>query len=193
VLGTGTLSECGGTTPLCFRGGKPTSPFILKSGANKMTEPERTNKATDFFLKHVKPVYEEWKKNQTDEITAMNLANNLNNLIDYYWLTYHAEPEKVLNTKYPGIFRKELSRKNMFIGLIRDVADAHKHGELNREGRSLTNADQTGNRKIGFGEAYGLCYGGGELFAIKTDDNIYMVFSEVVEKAYEYWRRELQQ
>ena len=141
-----------------------------------------------FFEKHVIPSLHEWKKSRTDERLAMNLANNLNNLIDYYWAFSSVnDPSKVFNKKTSKAYRAELSKSNSNIGLIRDIADAHKHFKLSRVDRTLTSANQTSPKSIGFGQAYGMSYGGGELLITTLDSKEEIHFSIIVESVYEYW------
>ncbi|MDL2198250.1 hypothetical protein QQF45_04150 [Halopseudomonas aestusnigri] len=152
-----------------------------------------TNDAQNFFVKHVTPSFNDWKKSPADERLAMNLASNLNNLIDYYWPSASAnDPAKVFHKNSLKEFRAELAKTNVNIGLIRDVADAHKHLKLGRSDRSLTNANQTSPQKVGYGQAYGMAYGGGELLVITLDNGKEEYFSIIAEAAYEYWRNEIQ-
>lgn len=152
-----------------------------------------TNDAKNFFDKHVTPSLNDWKKSPTDERLAMNLASNLNNLIDYYWPSASAnDPSKVFHKKTLKDFRAELAKTDVNIGLIRDVADAHKHLKLDRSGRGLTNANQTSPQQVGYGQAYGMGYGGSELLVITLDNGKEEYFSIIAGAAYEYWRNELQ-
>ncbi|MCQ4251778.1 hypothetical protein NA644_20940 [Pseudomonas stutzeri] len=152
-----------------------------------------TNAAKVFFEKHVSPSLNDWEKSPVDERLAMNLASNLNNLIDHYWHSASANaPSKVLHKKTLKEFRADLAKINVNIGLIRDVADAHKHLKLSRRDRSLTNANQTSPQQVGYGQAYGMSYGGGELLVITLDNGKEEYFSIIAGAAYEYWRNELQ-
>lgn len=129
------------------------------------------NVAKEFFEKHVIPSFSDWKASPSNERLAMNLANNLSNLIEYYWHSVSAkDPSKVFFKKDHKSFRTELTNRNLNIGLIRDVADAHKHLKLARVDRKLTGASQTSPKQVGYGQAYGMCYGGGETLVITLDD-----------------------
>ena len=99
------------------------------------------DEATKFFKDFVVPGIEDWRKDQVDVRLAMNLANSLNNLVEYYWCVYatiHAD--RVFHTHSLKAFRTELSRRNNDIAMIRDIADAHKHLKLDRVDREITNA-----------------------------------------------------
>ena len=158
-----------------------------------MNETTANREAQKYFTKFVKPGFDEWRKTPSDERLAMNLANSLNNIAEYYWHDCESSnPAKVFNKRSLKEFRKELTFKNKDIALIRDIADAHKHLKLNRTDRLMTRANQVDGKTIGFGEAYGLCYGGGEVLAIVLDDESEKYFPLIAEGAYEYWKNELQ-
>ena len=62
-------------------------------------------------------------------------------------------PSKINCAKNENDFRNHFA-KNVCadIGLVRDVADAHKHLELTRRSRKVTSADQTSLATTGWGE-----------------------------------------
>lgn len=139
------------------------------------------------------PGIEDWRKDQVDVRLAMNLANSLNNLVEYYWCVYASiHADRVFQTHCLKEFRTELSRRNNDIALIRDIADAHKHLKLSRVDREITNANQTTRQCVGYGQAYGLCYGGGELLVVTLDDGQERYFSLVAESAFGFWSSVLQ-
>lgn len=151
------------------------------------------NDTKSFFEKHVIPSFDDWKKSPVDERLAMNLANNLNNLIEYYWHSISSkDPYKVFFKKNQKSFRTELTNRNFNIGLVRDVADAHKHLKLGRTDRKLTDASQTSSQQVGLGQALGICLGGGSTLVITLDNGKEEYFSVVVEAAFEYWKKEVQ-
>lgn len=118
----------------------------------------------------------------------MNLANSLNNLVEYYWRVFATtDPDRVFRAHSLKAFRAELSQRKEDIALVRDIADAHKHLKLDRVGREITNASQTRGQSVGYGQAYGLCYGGGELLVVTLDDGQERYFSLVAEGAYTFW------
>lgn len=151
------------------------------------------DEATKFFNDFVVPGIKDWRKNQVDVRLAMNLANSLNNLVEYYWCVYESiHTDRVFHTLSVKAFRTELSRRNKDIALIRDIADAHKHLKLGRVDREITNANQTTSQCIGYGQAYGMCYGGGELLVVTLDDGQERYFSLVAESAFAFWSSVLQ-
>lgn len=123
----------------------------------------------------------------------MNLANSLNNLVEYYWRAYATtHPDRVFGARSLKVFRSELSHRNEDIAVIRDIADAHKHLKLDRVDREITNANQTSRQPVGYGQAWGLCYGGGELLVVTLDDGQERNFSLVAESAYAFWSSALE-
>lgn len=150
------------------------------------------NPASEFLEKYVVPAYEEWQQSPRNLRLAMNLASSLNNLVDHFWHSFSGtEPTRVFNQKNSTEFRTKLNNQNINFGLIRDVADSHKHLRLGRADRKITNADQVKIRKIGYGHAYGLSYGGGEQIVIEMDDSSTRYFSTTAREVFEYWKTEL--
>jgi len=90
---------------------------------------------------------------KTELHKAMAAANNLNNLADWYYAEYSAEPTKVLGATSVSQFRRLLSQHSYDYALIRDVSDAHKHLRLNRPDRFLTSAGQSSVTSLGWGSA----------------------------------------
>ena len=146
------------------------------------------DEARRFFQNFVVPGIEDWRRDPVDVRLAMNLANSLNNLVEYYWRVFATtDPDRVFHANSLKAFRTELSRRKEDIALVRDIADAHKHLKLDREDREITNASQTTGQSVGYGQAYGLCYGGGELLVVTLDDGQERYFSLVAEGAYAFW------
>ena len=143
----------------------------------------------DFFREYVLPAIREWRENRTNQRLATTVAGELNSLVDYYW---HAKRHELLMSsgcETLTAFRAHLTRENENIGLVRDLADSHKHFLLDRASRSITNADQLGVRQIGYGEAYGLCYGGGEVLSVQLDNGTLRYYDDIAEDVFTYWRR----
>lgn len=116
----------------------------------------------------------------------MVIAGDLNNLVDYYWKTFELEIKQETGAMNLSKFRDLLSQENASIGLIRDIAEAHKHLSLDRKTAVVTNPDQVKKRFVGFGEAFGLRYGGGEILALKLDDGV-RYFDVLVEQVFDFW------
>ncbi len=72
-----------------------------------------------------------------------------------------------------------------------DVADGHKHVELDREPRQVTRMDQTGVGTLGYGEArYGEgVYGGAKQLVVTLDDGTKRPLSAIMENVMAMWER----
>lgn len=146
------------------------------------------DEARRYFKGFVEPSIEDWRREPMNVRLAMNLANSLNNLVEYYWHTFSTtHPDRVFRTKTLREFRAELRQRHGDIALIRDIADAHKHLRLHRADRTVSGPNQTKSQSVGYGQAYGLCYGGGKLLVVTLDDGQERYFSLVAESAYAYW------
>lgn len=146
--------------------------------------------AAKYFREFVTPAFEEWLADQENERRAMTLAGCLNNIPDYSYQTLkeaggYSFPEKV------SIYRKTLEAKEPSLGLVRDVADAHKHLKLDRSTRTLTNADQTAPQSVGYGQGYGMRYGGGKALVLTLDDGSEEYFCTIVVSCYSHWKDSL--
>lgn len=148
------------------------------------------NRAKTFLDTHVLPNVSEWRKSALDLRLAMNAAVSLNQMADYFWHQFfESEPDRVFAKSDVGAFRRELATRHPSFGLIRDVADAHKHLKLNRNDRVLTSAGQTVLGSLGFGEAeYGLgSFGGSEEVVIELDSGQRRHFSGILEDVVAMW------
>lgn len=143
-----------------------------------------------FFKRYVEPAYAEWKENSGDIRLSNIFASELNNIAEHYWHTVHeSDPDKVFHQKSVGKYRESLSQHSPSHGLIRDVADSHKHLSLNRNSSSLKSDEQVSVARIGDGQAYGLCYGGGETIKLELENGGTVYFYVVAMEVYEYWKR----
>lgn len=143
-----------------------------------------------FFESHVEPAFLDWQNSSGDLRLAMNLASSLNIIAEYYWHGVNkTNPAKVFNQRTPRKYREELANQFPPYGLIRDVADSHKHLVLDRSSASVSNAQQVGSVKIGYGQAYGICYGGGKTIQIELNNGQKEYFSIIARDVYEYWKK----
>lgn len=95
-------------------------------------------------------------------------------------------------TPNEGQYRNELAaRECQDFGLLRDVAEAHKHVELNRSSRRLTRSDQTAKGGMGYGQGgYGEgVYGGGPQLVVTLDDGSKRALSAIMKNVVEMWER----
>lgn len=151
------------------------------------------SKLHQYFTQHVLPAEKEWRASQLDGRLAMILAGAINNLVDYYW---HSTQEGLFPSPFFATgkkdFRKKLSAQSESLQLVRDIADAHKHLVVERADRKISRPDQVKPERVGYGQAYGLCYGGGELLAVSLDNNETKYFVVVVDEAMAFWAKAIE-
>jgi hypothetical protein len=147
-------------------------------------------KADTFFDDHVIPNFREWSSLPTACSRAMNLAISLNHLADYYWREHQTDLSRPLNAINFGDFRRRLVELTPEYGLVRDVADAHKHFKLDRADRNITHATQAAIGAMGWGDAsWGAGTWGGAAEVIVTfDDGSKHHFSTAVLRVMSMWR-----
>jgi len=95
-----------------------------------------------FYREHIAENMREWEADQLKPHKAMNLALSLNQMADYFFLEFGAEPSKVLGATSLEKFRDALRAKSAEFALVHDVADAHKHLNLRGKNRKVMNASQ---------------------------------------------------
>lgn len=153
-----------------------------------------------FFEEYVKPAYEEWEKDRLEMRLAMSVFQEANNVADYmynYWKS--RDPSKVYGTSSPGRYRDELARTECgAFGLLRDIAEGHKHVELSRDSRKVTRADQKGKQTLGGGYSSApfstVPYSGSHSYLIVvTDDGKEMALTEIIRPVMQMWERLLDQ
>jgi hypothetical protein len=143
-----------------------------------------------YFDEHVIPNLREWTSQPTADNRAMNLAISLNHLADHFWEEHQTDPSKPLSARSLKEFREKLVDLTPEFGLIRDVADAHKHFKLNRTDRNVTHATQTAVGAMGWGEAawnHGT-WGGTPEVIVTFDDGSKHHFSMAVAKVMSMWQ-----
>ena len=150
-----------------------------------------------FFDIHVKPNYEDWLAEPLDERRAKNAVADANNMAErvwYYWID--RDPAQVYDATTPGRYRNELStRECADFALVRDVADAHKHVELERRPRQVTHADQTRAARGGlfagryFGVRYFGRYFGASQLVVTLDDGTNRPLTAIMANVVEMWER----
>lgn len=146
-----------------------------------------------FFESHVRSNFEEWNKSPLDERLAKNAVADMNNMAARVYRHWEAHDlAKVYGATNEGNYRNELcTRECADFGIIRDVADAHKHFILDRRTRKLTRSDQTGPGNIGYGQGrYGEgVYGGGPQLVITLDDGTTRPLAAVMRNAMQMWEQ----
>jgi hypothetical protein len=144
-----------------------------------------------FFEQHVKPTYEDWKAHPFEEWRAKSAVGELNNMAErvfHHWRG--VDRMKLHGAVTAHHYREEIaSRECSDFALIRDVADAHKHLELDRTSRRITRSDQTGVGRVGWGEALGESLGGDDEIVIVLDDGSKRSLRGVAKNVYMMWER----
>ena len=151
----------------------------------------------DFFERHVKPNYALWQATLLEEHLAKNAVAEANNMaahVFHYWK--NRDRSEVYGARSEAEYRDELAKpeRTPDFGLVRDVADGHKHVELTRPSR-VTRSDQTQTGSLawgqgGFGEGV---YGGGPQLVITLDDGSKRALSAVMKNVMEMWKQLLVQ
>jgi hypothetical protein len=120
----------------------------------------------------------------------MVAAQALNNMADYYWDGFaSAEPARLFGATNVKAFRAELAKQHEQWGLVRDVAEAHKHVKLTRTPRAVTSAGQslvapTSWGQGGFGTGP---FGGTPAVIVELDNGQRIHFSTAVKASMEFW------
>ncbi len=147
----------------------------------------------NFFENHVKPNYEEWLADPLDERHAKNTVSDANIMAErvfHYWKD--RDPTRVYSAKRPRPYRKALVAKECDdFQLVWDVADGHKHVELDRNPRHVTRRGQTGVGILGYGETrYGEgIYGGAKQLVVTLDDGTKRPLSAIMKNVMVMWGR----
>lgn len=150
-----------------------------------------SSRARAFFENDVEPTVAAWRASPTDLRLAKHAAISLNQLADYFFHDFRNDaPNRVFGKASVSGFRRELGVRFPSFALIRDVAEAHKHVELNRDDRVLTSADQTAVGSLGYGEAeFGIgTYGGAPEVVIELDSGGRRHFSGAVADVESMWK-----
>lgn len=147
----------------------------------------------NFFEGHVKPNYQEWFADPLNERHAKNAFSDANIMAErvfHYW--NDRDSNRLYAATGPTPYRKALvANECEDFQLLWDIADGHKHVELNRKPRQVTRTDQTGVGTLGYGEArYGEgVYGGAQQLVVTLDDRTKRPLSAIMENVMAMWER----
>jgi hypothetical protein len=99
---------------------------------------------------------------------AMNAVFALDSLVVRIY------PFDSLTNESESAFKKRLSEEVTDYGLVRDVADAHRHPSLNRTGVQVSSLDQLALQSLGYGDArFGEGkFGGPPQLVIQTESDV---------------------
>jgi len=150
--------------------------------------------AHEYFEIHVIPNLDAWMNQPTDIRLAMNAVVVLYHMADHFWHAYSSsDPSRVFGTTKSSSFRSKLAKQDNHYKVLRDVAEAHKHMELDRPSRVLTQANQTKVGATGWGEGgFGTGpFGGGPSIVIELNDGSKHHLSYLAQKVKELWLSKL--
>jgi hypothetical protein len=91
-----------------------------------------TTKPSEIFRQRVEPAYSEYLQNPLSEYHANNLAEALNNQVEWrYKYLAEVDPARLSGATLKS-FRTDLLTNNRPLHVMRDLADAARHRELDR-------------------------------------------------------------
>jgi hypothetical protein len=150
----------------------------------------------DFFEDHVRPDFEAWKSEKSNQRLAKHLASNLNNMAARTWSYWKIlNPKNINHTSSEGKYRDFIIANICDdFALIRDIADAHKHVEIDRGSRRITRSNQTNNDSIKWDEGRWdeTRWDSPEELIITLDDGSKRTFEAVATRVMQMWDKLLQ-
>lgn len=146
-----------------------------------------------WFEIHVRDNYDEWSKEWLNKRLAHNCIAAMNNFAERAFKCWGPGSENTMGANTAAEYRNKLAKKVTEFGLVRDIAEAHKHVCLNRGSRKVTSEAQTNRSPTGFGEAgYGEgSWGGSDALIVTCDDGTKRHLRGIAEKVMKMWQCEL--
>ena len=149
----------------------------------------------DFFENHVRPPYEQWKAGPPVEWIAKSAISEQNIMAERmfeYWKPI--DPSRIYCANTAGDYREMLATNQCSdFGLVRDVAELHKHFSIGRPSRRVSRPDQTKRvtvRGDSLGSAsLGSFRLGGDEVVINLNDGTKRSALEVAENVLAMWDR----
>jgi hypothetical protein len=147
------------------------------------------------FLKAVvKPNVADFAADNASSRLAFNAVAAVDGLVArlFVWCRSNA-PTEVNGLSDDDQFRKALANRNADYSLLRDIAKAQKHAELDRGSPQLKNASQVQRQSLGYGEGgYGEGkYGGPPQVVVTTDAGERRVVESLVKNALAFLETEM--
>jgi hypothetical protein len=142
-----------------------------------------------FYREHIIENLREWNTDRLKPHKAMNLALSLNQMADYFFLEFGADPGRVLGATSLEKFREALRAMSTEFALVHDVADSHKHLHLRGKHRIVTNASQATVGAMRWDDAVWdeTEWDGAEEMVITLNDGSKRSLEAVVRKTLEMW------
>lgn len=128
-----------------------------------------------------------------DQRLAKNAVADANNMVArvyHHW--ENVDRAKVHGADDEGQYRDALAAKECGdFGLVRDIADAHKHVVLDRRSRRVTRAAQTSPGATGWGQGrWGEgVFGGGPQLVVTLDNGSKRPLTAIMGNVMEIWER----
>ena len=152
--------------------------------------------AREFFDKYLLPNFKEWERQPLDERFAMNATVSANQMADWFFKNLERESKLPNGVKNIKGFRDFLvAQECSDFQIAWDIADAHKHFELDRQTANVKAAHQTSQGALGWGQGgYGEgVYGGGPQIVVDFGNGKKRALSAPILKVVEMWVRLLSQ
>lgn len=147
----------------------------------------------EFFEHYVKPPVEQWRSDPDSEWKAKVAAMALNDMAERYWHYWKdRDRSKVYAATKPREFREALVLHECEdFQLIWDVADAHKHVELDRGNRKVSKSSQAGVQEIAFMDGLWeeVTWDPFIAMAVRLDDGLKRPFNVLVDRVMAMWQR----
>jgi hypothetical protein len=145
-----------------------------------------------FLDRYLQPNYQAWLANRLDERLAMNAVLSANQLAD--WVYHELKSTNILGQGGDSVnkFRSHLVEMECKdFQIIWDVADSHKHFELERGSRAVKSAAQTGVGSLGYGQGgWGEgVWGGGPQIVVSIGKNSKRALSAPMKNVVSMWLR----
>lgn len=149
-----------------------------------------------FFEEHVRPNFNEWVASPLNQRLAKNAVADANNMAArmFHYLA-GKYPEMLHGARNEGEYRSWIVTNECDdFALARDIADAHKHFELDRISRRITRSTQTDISQLGWGEGrYGEgTFGGSSQLVVTLDDGTKRPLTAIMKNVITMWERLLE-
>jgi len=144
----------------------------------------------EFLEQFVRPSVDAWRRDHLNIRLAKQAISELNNMAERMFHYWGVSAPQVYNAKTAREYRRWLAEQECGdFQLVWDIADAHKHVELDRRSRAVTHDAQTSPGRLGFGEGLfgeGI-FGGAEQLVVRLDDGTRRAILGVIGRVLQMW------
>ena len=148
--------------------------------------------AREFWDQVVRLDYQDFARAMTDLRCATHAALSLFHLHDWLYVQFESDKSRMFDcSSKERLVEHLLSYEHADFGLIKDVANAHKHFKLDRGQPKIARASQVSVRGTGWGEGrFGEGpWGGTPTVVVDLGNGQIRHFSAVARNVYEMWGR----